>query len=121
MKKTTQYLAIVIVLSMLFGAASGLLSVYYANAGRSPTIVSADIRLLAENKKQEIVKKYQSSESKESSSAELEREYREFVTRLDKALDDFLEQNSNVLILRREAVIDGKHRDITEEIRNAVK
>ncbi|MCX5814865.1 MAG: TrbI F-type domain-containing protein [Proteobacteria bacterium] len=121
MRKTKKYLTIIVVVSVLSGAAAGMLSGHYTGGRNMPVILSADIKKITEEKKQEIIRKYRDSEDKEQAGVKLEKEYTEFLNALDKSLDNFMKKNKNVLILRKEAVIDGKYKDITDEIKENAK
>ncbi len=121
MRKTKKYLTIIIVVSVLSGSAAGMLSGHYTGGRNMPVIMSADIKKITEEKKQEIIRKYRDSEDKEQAGVKLEKEYTEFLNALDRSLDNFMKKNKNVLILRKEAVIDGKYKDITDEIKENAK
>ncbi|MEI6154111.1 MAG: TrbI F-type domain-containing protein [Deltaproteobacteria bacterium] len=121
MRKTKKYLTIIIVVSVLSGGAAGMLSGHYLGGRNMPVILSADIKKITDEKKQEIIRKYKDSEDKEQDGVKLEKEYAEFLNALDRSLDNFMKKNKNVLILRREAVIDGKYKDITDEIKENAK
>ena len=121
MRKTKKYLTIIVVVSVLSGAAAGMLSGHYIGGRNMPVILSADIKKITEEKKQEIIRKYRDSEDKEQAGVKLEKEYAEFLNALDRSLDNFMKKNKNVLILRKEAVIDGKYKDITDEIKENAK
>jgi len=121
MKKKIKYLIIMIIVSVLSGAVAGMLSGYYVGDGYMTVIVSADIKKLTEEKKQEIILNYRDSVDKAQDGVKLEKEYVEFLIALDKSLDNFMKKNKNVLILRKEAVIDGKYKDITNEIKENAK
>ena len=121
MRKTKKYLIIIIVVSVLSGAAAGMLSGHYLGGRNMPVILSADIKKITDEKKQEIIRKYKDSEDKEQDGVKLEKEYAEFLNALDRSLDNFMKKNKNVLILRKEAVIDGKYKDITDEIKENAK
>jgi hypothetical protein len=121
MRKTKKYLTIMIVVSVLSGAAAGMLSGHYVGGRNMTVILSADIKKITDEKKQEIIRKYKDSEDKEQDGVKLEKEYAEFLNALDRSLDNFMKKNKNVLILRKEAVIDGKYKDITDEIRENAK
>ena len=121
MRKTKKYLTIIIVVSVLSGGAAGMLSGHYLGGRNMPVILSADIKKITDEKKQEIIRKYKDSEDKEQDGVKLEKEYAEFLNALDRSLDNFMKKNKNVLILRKEAVIDGKYKDITDEIKENAK
>ena len=122
MRKKKKYLTIIIVASVLSGAAAaGMLSGHYIGGRNMPVILSADIKKITEEKKREIIRRYKDSEDKEQTGMKLEKEYAEFLNALDRSLDNFMKKNKNVLILRKEAVIDGKYKDITDEIKENAK
>lgn len=104
------HLAATLLLSLCLGALAG----FYAGSYRSCTVLTVNVRHLAEEKKQEIIQEFEKSGG--SNTSTLEEEYKQFLLSLDALLDDYTE-GKNVILLRREAVVAGNYVDITDELR----
>jgi hypothetical protein len=113
------HIYIVVLTAVVFGTASGFFSGLYTVKNACCSIVTADVKRLVEDKRQDLVMKFQ--DTKGENAPELEREYALFLSKLDSILDSYLEKEKNVLILRKEAVIDGNYRDITPEVKRAIE
>jgi len=105
---------------VIFGIAAGALSGWYAGKMNNYTILTVDMKGITAEKKSELVKKFRENATEPNTSSVIEKEYAEFLVKLDTALDPYLADNKT-LILRKEAIIDGKYRDITSEISADVK
>ncbi len=115
----SKFLAIAIAI-IVFTTACGVFSGFYFGKAYSCNIYTADIKKIADDKKTEIVKKFQQDKDNPNASAMLEKEYADFLKRMDKVLDAYKKADKKALILRKEAVIEGNYTDITEEIRAIV-
>ncbi len=107
---------IIAVLAIACGAFSG----YYFGKANSFTIYVADIKKITDEKKGEMVTKLKQGKDNPDAPANLEKEYADYLKRLDAVLDAYKKAGSRAIILRKEAVIEGSYTDITSEIRQLV-
>lgn len=78
----------------------------------------ADITKIVENKKKSLIDSYKADSSQENM-AKIDRDLLTFLNNLDSILSEYSEGNR--IIFKREAVIDGKYEDITEQLEEELK
>jgi len=105
---------------VIFGITAGVLSGWYTGKMNTFNILTVDMKGITADKKSELVKKFRENATDPNTASAIETEYADFLAKLDKALDPYLVDKKTV-ILRKEAIIDGKYKDITEEITAKVK
>lgn len=105
----------VILISIICGFTSGMLSAFLYGKFMSPQIVTADVKGIVEAKRLELFKRFQDKEDPDK----LSRDYASFLQRLDSALGSHT-RGRKLIIMRREAVIDGEAKDITEDLKKEV-
>jgi len=95
---------------------SGYLSAYFIIKSKALKVYTVDVREIVELKKAELAKRWV---DKKEEPEQLEKEFASFLTRLDSILNTYFADKS-ILYIRKEAIIDGNYKDITEEVKNKV-
>ena len=121
----------IIVIAIISGMLAGVASGYYTGKKYAQEIVTVDIKKIAEEKRMELIKRFKSERISTEKTSErtdenevlqmtknLEKEYADFLTKLDLILDAYLKGHKNTLLVRKEAIIDGKYTDITEAVKD---
>jgi len=112
---------VIVAIALLSGIIAGVASGYYTGKTYTREIVTIDIKKLAEEKRIELIKRFQTDKPDENTARDLEKEYSDFLKNLDLILDAYLKNHKNTVLLRKEAVIDGQYADITEAVRDRAK
>jgi membrane protein YqaA with SNARE-associated domain len=117
--KILEFVVPAIIIAVL-ASACGAFSGYYFGKANSPTIYAADIKKITDEKKGEMLNKLKQGKDNPDTPATLEKEYEDYLKKLDVVLDAYKKAGTRAVILRREAVIEGAYTDITGEIRQLV-
>ncbi len=117
-----------IIIAIISGLLAGVASGYYTGKKYTQEIVTVDVKKIVEEKRMELIKKFQTEKIDKTTPDEnisivtkdLQKEYVDFLTKLDLILDAYLKGHKNTLLIRKEAIIDGKYADITIAVKDKV-
>lgn len=113
LKPIRKMFLIVLISAIITGIASGYLSAYFILKSKTPKFMTVDVKGIVDQKRYELSKRLM---DKQEDAEKLEREFAVFLKRLDNILESYFADKSAIYI-RKEALIDGNYRDITEEVK----
>jgi len=114
MKKTIQKIFLIALMAgIITGIASGYLSAYFILKSKTPKFMTVDVKGIVDQKKYELSRRLT---EKQEDPASLEKEFAAFLAKLDSILGAYFSEK-NTIYIRKEALIDGAYKDLTEEVK----
>ncbi len=114
MKKTIQKIFLIALMAgIITGIASGYLSAYFILKSKTPKFMTVDVKGIVDQKKYELSRRLT---EKQEDPASLEKEFAAFLAKLDSILGVYFSEK-NTIYIRKEALIDGAYKDLTEEVK----
>lgn len=114
MKKTIQKIFLIALMAgIITGIASGYLSAYFILKSKTPKFMTIDVKGIVDQKKYELSRRLT---EKQEDPAKLEKEFAAFLAKLDSILGVYFSEK-NTIYIRKEALIDGAYKDLTEEVK----
>lgn len=116
---TVNSVVIVILLSILLSSTISISLSWWLTKEQMPEFIVIDIKKIVDNKKKELIDSYKNDNSPENL-AKIDRDLLVFLNNLDHLISSYTSHKKRI-ILRKEAIIDGQYKDLTEDIEKELK
>jgi len=113
LKPIRKIFLIILISAVITGIASGYISAYFILKSKTPKFMTVDVKGIVDQKKYELSRRLT---EKQEDPAKLEKEFAAFLAKLDSILGAYFSEK-NTIYIRKEALIDGDYKDLTEEVK----
>jgi len=113
LKPIRKIFLIILISAVITGIASGYISAYFILKSKTPKFMTVDVKGIVDQKKYELSRRLT---EKQEDPAKLEKEFAAFLAKLDSILGAYFSEK-NTIYIRKEALIDGAYKDLTEEVK----